>query len=524
MLATLMSGARVRNGEELEARVKRVAAGLRTLGLVQGQTVAILMRNDFAFLEIMLGAERAGVTAVPLNWHASEDELAYILVDSGARALFAHADLLTRVVLRLPPGVTAIAALVPEEIARAYRVPPRDCAVPESVIDFDDWVARSAEDVEDPRPPAFRLLYTSGSTGRPKGVVRLRGGEELNARFAREAREAHGLEIRPIRAVMTGPLYHSAPGSYAANCVRFGELLVLQPKFDAEGLLDLVERHRISHLHVVPTMFNRLLGLPNERRERFDASSLRAVAHGSAMCPHEVKRAMIDWWGPVIMEYYAATEIGIVTGCSSTQWLAHPGSVGVPPASVQVRIVSEGGEVVAPSEVGDIQVRTDAAPLVSYLNQPEATQELKAGDGEWVAMGDIGYLDADGFLFLCDRRKDLVIAGGVNIFPAEVEECLLGHPAVRDAVAFGIPDSDMGEAMAAVVELRTEGQPELSAAPADAVVTELQAHVRAKLGTLRAPRKILVVDRLAREDTGKLSRRKVRAAFLEQATAKAASA
>lgn len=511
MLATLISGARTCTGEALEARMKRAAAGMRVMGLGPGHTVAILMRNDFPFIEVSLGAERAGVTAVPLNWHGSVDELLYILEDSGAQAIFAHADLCERIRQRLPQHCTVIAVAVPEEIAASYRIRAEACTVPEGLTDYEQWLRQNPVDVADPMPPAFRLTYTSGSTGKPKGVMRERGSGELAERFARTARLAHGLEIRPIRAVMTGPLYHSAPGSYASNCVRYGELLVLQPRFAADELLDLIERHRISHLHLVPTMFSRLLGLSDERKTGFDRSSLRAVTHGSAICAAEVKRAMIDWWGPIIMEYYASTETGIITGCTSEQWLAHPGSVGIPPQGVQLKIVGESGETLGPGEIGEIMAQGDIVSLASYRNQPEADRELKR-DG-WVTLGDMGYLDAEGFLWLCDRKKDLIISGGVNIFPAEVEQCIASHPVVRDCLVFGVPDADLGEAIGAVVELKQSG---------GATQAQLQEHVRAQLGGLRTPRRIHFVERLPREDNGKLSRRKMRAVFLEHTPRKSA--
>jgi long-chain acyl-CoA synthetase len=504
MLATLISGGRTRRGEELEARVNRAAAGMRVMGLGRGQTVAILMRNDFPCIEVSLGAERAGITAVPMNWHGSVDELLYVLQDSGARAIFAHADLLERIRARLPEHCTAVVVAVPEEIAEKYRIPAEARTVPEGLTNYEQWLRQNPADVADPTPPAFRLLYTSGSTGKPKGVMRTRSNEELAERFARTARVAHGLEIRPIRAVLTGPLYHSAPGSYASNCVRYGELLVLQPRFDADELLDLIERHRISHVHLVPTMFSRLLGLPDERKARFDPSSLRAVAHGSAMCSPDLKRAMIDWWGPIIMEYYAATETGIITACTSEQWLTHPGSVGIPPDAVQLKIVGESGETLGPGEIGEIMAQGDIVSFASYRNQPEADRELKR-DG-WVTLGDMGYLDAEGFLWLCDRKKDLIISGGVNIFPAEVEQCIASHPAVRDGIVFGVPDADLGEAIGAVVELKQSGT---------ATQAQLQEHVRAQLGGLRTPQRIHFTERLPREDNGKLSRRRMRAAFLE---------
>lgn len=503
-LATLVSGARTLTGDQLELRVRKVAAGLRGMGLVPGQTIAILMRNDFPFIEIALGAERVGVTAVPLNWHGSLSELHYILKDAQPRMLFAHADLLRKVLDHVPASCELIAVNVPPEVVTAYGIATEQAASPPDVVVYEQWLTVHPEDHGQTVPPLFRLLYTSGSTGHPKGVIRLRGSEELTARLARMGREAHGLEIRPVRAVIPGPLYHSAPYSYALNCVRVGELLVLQPKFDAQDLLNQIERHRISHLHVVPAMFNRLLDLPEDRRRKFDCSSLRAVAHGAAMCPADIKRAMIDWWGPIIVEYYAATETGIITRCTSEEWLGHPGTVGCAPPGVRLRVVDESGQLLAPGVVGEIQVASEVVQLVSYRNQPEATDELR--NGEWISLGDIGYLSEDGYLWICDRKNDLIISGGVNIYPAEVERCLCTHPAVRDAVAFGIPDGELGEVVAVAVELSSKEM---------TTEDDLKAFVRAQLGSLRVPQQVKLVDRLPREDSGKLARRKVRSAYFQ---------
>ena len=511
MLATIQSGSRVRRGEELQRRSNKVAAGLRALGLGPGKVIALMLRNDIAFIELMLGAERAGVTAVPLNWHGSLDELRHIVRDSGAAALFAHADFIDKASQIFDHANTTIGIDVPPEVSTAYSIDAPDCRVPTGILNYEDWIAQAEDDVIDPQPPQFRLLYTSGSPGKAKGVMRRRGADGIAEQLAQMARQAHGLEVRPIRAVMTGPLYHSAPGSYALNCARFGELLILQPKFDAAELLELISRHRISHLHAVPTMFSRLLALPPEQRDFADVSSLRAVAHGSAMCPREVKLAIIKWWGPVLYEYYAATETGIITAINSEEWLRHPGSVGRPPKGVEIRIVGEDGSLQGPGQHGDIQLRSDVIPLVEYKDLPDATHEFRLADG-WAALGDIGYIDETGYLWLSDRKKDLVITGGVNIFPAEVEQCLIKHPMVRDVIAFGVPDEELGEVVCATVELR-----ETSATSEQ----ELRAWVRGDLGGLRTPRNIQFIERLPREDTGKLARRKARDAFLAMSREKA---
>jgi long-chain acyl-CoA synthetase len=504
MTATLISGERSLAGPELDARVLRAAGGLQALGLAPGDVIGILMRNDFPVIELTFAAERAGLVPVPLNWHANADELLFICEDSGMRALFGHTDLLRPVADRVPASCRLFQVAPPPEVRQAHRLSPDACTPLEGVADYEDWLAGAPGHTGPTVPPPFRLLYTSGTTGRPKGVKRARGPQEVAERLGLRSRLAHGLEIRPIRALMPGPLYHSAPNVYALNCVRFGEVLVLQPKFDAQGLLELVTRHRLSHMHVVPTMFSRLLDLPQEVRDAFDPAVIRAVVHGAAMCPRELKQNMIDWWGPVILEYYAATETGIITASTSAQWLAHPGTVGTPPDGVEVRVQDDHGNLLPAGQQGEVFIRADVAALVSYHNRPDADAELHH-DG-WVTLGDIGYLDADGFLWLCDRKKDMVISGGVNIYPAELEDAAMQLDGVRDCAAFGIPDRDLGEALALYV------------LPGDGAAMDpeaLRAAIAQRLGRLRSPKVVRFVPSLPREDSGKIARRKLKQHYLE---------
>lgn len=504
MPATLISGSRVRPGDELASRARRVAGGLAALGLVPGDVIAVLMRNDFPAIEVALGAETSGVVAVPLNWHAGADDTGYVLRDCGARLLVAHTDLLRIVKAVVPPSCAIVAVEPPPEVRAAYKLSDEACAFDADVRRYEAWLAASPLRETEPVAPPFRLLYTSGTTGRPKGVRRSNADPDVAQRLGQRVRTAHGLDQRPIRALLTGPLYHSAPNVYALNCTRFGELLVLQPKFDAEDVLRLVDEHRLTHMHAVPTMFGRLLDLPADVKARYDVSSLVAVVHGAAVCPPDVKRDMIAWWGPVLLEYYAATEVGIITASTSAQWLAHPGTVGRPPEGVEISVVDERQCPVAPGSTGEIFIRSEAAALVDYHQRPEAMAELRRGD--WITLGDVGHVDADGFLWITDRKKDMVITGGVNVFPAELEAVGLRIAGVRDCVAFGVSDRDLGEALALMIE------------PHDGVVVDVDA-VRslfvAALGRLRTPKVIATTARLPREDSGKIARRKVRQTYLE---------
>ena len=503
MLATLISGDRERPGVELESRARRVAGGLTALGLVPGDVVAVLMRNDFPVVELALGAEMSGIVGVPLNWHAGADDIGYVLRDCDARLLVAHTDLLRKVKAIVPPSCRIVEVEPPPEVRTAYRLADADCAFDVSTR-YEEWLAASPRREADPVAPPYRLLYTSGTTGRPKGVRRSNADPAIGLRLAKRVRSAHGLDERPIRALLTGPLYHSAPNVYAQNCTRVGQLLVLQPKFEAEDLLRLVDRHRLTHLHAVPTMFSRLLDLGDDVKGRYDVSSLVAVVHGAAVCPPDVKRAMIAWWGPVLLEYYAATEVGIITASTSAEWLAHPGTVGRPPDGVEIVVVDEGQRPVEAGCSGEIFIRSEAAALVDYHHRPEALEELRRG--EWITLGDVGHIDADGFLWITDRKKDMVITGGVNVFPAELEAVGLRMPGVRDCVAFGVADRELGEALALAIEAH------------DGVVIDADA-VRsvfvAELGRLRSPKVVVTVTRLPREDSGKIARRKVRQSYLD---------
>jgi long-chain acyl-CoA synthetase len=305
-----------------------------------------------------------------------------------------------------------------------------------------------------------------------------------------------------IVTVVTGPMYHSAPNAYGAYCLRAGAEVILQARFEPEELLRLIERHRVTHLHMVPTMFVRLLKLPPEVRKSYDLSSLKFVVHAAAPCPIDVKREMIEWWGPVINEYYGATQTGAVVFCTAEEWLAHPGTVGRPQANVKLVITDDAGKEVPVGEPGDVFARMTTGSDFTYHGDDE--KRRKAERNGLISVGDIGYVDKDGFLFLCDRRNHMVISGGVNIYPAEIEAALLSHPQVADAAVFGIPDEEWGEQVKAVVEAAP------GAVADEKLASEILAFCAERLARYKCPRTLDFTNAMPRDPNGKLYKRKLR--------------
>ena len=499
--AGIISGDRYLSPSSLATNAARAASALHSVGVWQGDVVALLLRNDSAFFEATQGASLLGATTVPMNWHMSVDEIAYVLDDCDAKVLVAHSDLLTESVLAVCGGREVLAVQTPPELAAAFGIPVSSCTAPPTLPEWYQWL--SAFDPWDQQPRALSnpMFYTSGTTGMPKGVLRKPVAPEVAARAMQRSAAAWGLGGGAVRSIMTGPLYHSAPNAYGMGVVRGGGLLVLQPRFDATQMLELIECYRISHRHMVPTMFVRLLKLAEEVRERFDLSSLRHVAHGAAPCPRDVKQQMIEWWGPVIYEYYAMTETGIVALCDSQEWLAHPGTVGRAPSGVEIRIVDEQGNDCPVGVAGQICVGSETTPYVAYHRAEKKTEELHLGG--YIATGDVGCLDEDGFVYISDRISDMVISGGVNIYPAEIEKVLVSMPDVRDCAVFGVPDDEFGERLVSVVE---SSCPLASEAVSD--------FLRERVSGYKVPREILFTDHLPREDSGKIKKRLLREAFL----------
>lgn len=465
---------------ELHARAGRAARWLAGLGLEPGAAFALLMENHPAVFELAFAGQRAGLYWVPLNIHLKPAELAYVLRDSGARILVASAA-----------QAQAAAAAVASMDIPIYVL---DGSLPGGG-NYEAELAGELPATLPPRPVGRDLLYSSGTTGLPKGVHRalLPAEERDRPRPAVGALLAAGFDANTVY-LSPAPLYHAAPHRFTLHAIEQGGACVVMQKFDPVQALNLIERHKITHAQFVPTMFVRLLALPEPVRRGYDCTSLRRVIHAAAPCPVPVKQAMIAWWGPIIYEYYSGSETIGGTGIESADWLLHKGSVGRA-TNGTVHITDDDGQELPPGAIGT--VRFSGTPRFEYLNAPEKTQAAYDRNG-WATYGDIGWLDADGYLYLSDRRADLIISGGVNVYPQEVEDTLAQHPDVMDAAVIGVADAEYGERIKAVVQLR---------AGAGVTPDGLIAFCRERLAHVKCPRSVDIADALPRSETGKLLRR-----------------
>jgi long-chain acyl-CoA synthetase len=474
---------------ELAARADQYGRGLQALGLRPGDTVAGMLPNDADALALFFAAAQTGLYVVPVNWHLTALEVAYILADSGARAFMAHERF---------AGVAAVAA-------QAAGIDPRARFAVGEVPGFAPLASLGTDSTgrPDPRTAGGPMMYTSGTSGRPKGVRRPLTGEDPD-KVPWTAMWFFGLfGLAPLDDhvhLCCSPLYHTAVLNFATISIQLGHPVVLMDHFEPTELLALIERHRVTHTHMVPTQFRRLLALPRQARDSHDVSSLRAVIHSAAPCPQDVKRQIIDWWGPVVTEYYAASEGG-GTAITAQEWLARPGSVGRPWLGTEVRVLDDEGNDVPASETGLVYLRMGTSTF-DYHHDEEKTRASRARG--MFTVGDIGYLDADGYLYLCDRKSDMIISGGVNIYPAEIEAELSGHPAVADVAVFGIPHQEWGEEIKAVVE------PAAGVEPGPALTAELLAYLGPRVARFKLPKTIDYVAELPRDPNGKLYKRRLR--------------
>jgi len=457
-----------------------------------------MLRNDIVTFEAMLMARLAGCYACPVNWHFKAAEAGFILRDSGALALVVHADLLAQIADAIPAGMRVIVAEPSDLLRTAFALDPARCRVPAGALEWEDFLASTPAYRGPPRTPRQSMPYSSGTTGRPKGIRREPPSPEQLAATASTARIVLGVEPG-MRTAAVAPLYHSAPAFHGIQSLMTGELIVVHPRLDPERLLADIERYRLSELYLVPTHYVRLLRLPDEVKRRHDLSSLKHVASTGSPCPPAVKRAMIDWWGPVITEGYAASETGFITFCTAIEALERPGTAGRPLAGAQARILDDAGRELPPLEPGTIYCRQTSNPDFTYVNDPQARRDIER-DG-LIGVGDVGYLDDDGYLFVCDRKADMVISGGVNIYPAEIEAALITMPGVADCAVFGIPDVEYGEALAAHIQPRDGASVEPEA---------VRTFLRERLAGYKVPRVIELAAELPREESGKIFKRKLR--------------
>ena len=467
----------------LEARSNQAAQLYRACGLVRGDTIAIFLENHIDFLPLCWGAQRSGLIFTCISTKLTADEAGYIVKDCGARLLVAGASL------------GAVAKDLPA-VAHRYSVggdipgyQPLEAALAAQPT------ARIADE-----STGRDMLYSSGTTGQPKGVIGPLPEGPIDQMDALSGLVAMLYSFAPGMVYLSpAPLYHAAPLRYSMAVQKFGGTVIVMEKFDAERYLQLVEQYKVTHSQVVPTMFVKMLKLPDDVRTRHDVSSLKAVIHAAAPCPIAVKEKMISWWGQRIFEYYSATEGSGFTAINSEEWLRKKGSVGKSLLG-EIRVIDDEGELLPPGREGRIFFH--GGPPVSYHNSPEKTREVQGAHG--ATFGDIGYVDEEGYLFLTDRSSYMIISGGVNVYPQETENILVMHPKVADVAVIGVPNDELGEEVKAVVQPRdwADAGPDLAA--------ELIEFARAHLSHIKCPRSVDFDPELPRHDTGKLYKRLVK--------------
>ncbi|GAA4081395.1 acyl-CoA synthetase [Nonomuraea soli] len=485
--AVIMAGSgEVVTYRQLDEESNRLAHLFRARGLKSGDHIAFMMSNHPLFLTVAWAAHRAGLYYTAISSRLQADELAYIVDNCEARAFITTADL------------AEVAAAAPEVELRLMIGGTAD-----GYSSYEDAVAAQPATPIDDECQGADMLYSSGTTGRPKGVKpglslapMSEPGILLQLIQFLFAPSADSVYLSPA------PLYHAAPLRYCMSFQKLGATVVVMDKFDPEAYLEAVERHRVTHSQLVPTMFIKMLKLPEETRAKYDLSSLQCAIHAAAPCPVPVKQQMLDWWGPIIHEYYAGTEGNGFLYVSPSDWLTHPGTVGRPLLG-KVHILDEEGDEVAPREHGTVFIAD--GPAFEYHGDPDKTRASQDARGRgWTTLGDIGYVDEEGFLYLTDRRSYMIISGGVNIYPQEAENVLAVHPKVADVAVFGVPDEEMGEQVKAVVQPADWAQagPELEA--------ELMEYCRGKLAHFKCPRSVDFREELPRHPTGKLYKRLLR--------------
>ncbi|MGE2817775.1 acyl-CoA synthetase [Mycobacterium heidelbergense] len=486
--ALIMAGGRTISFGELHARSLRVAAMLRDAGLRRGDGVALVLPNRPEFFEITWGCQLSGLYYTPVNTHFTAEEVSYVIDDSDAKAVFVDASM-----GELAAHVRDVNGAVDVRLAVGG-------AMPSGWRAYEDALTAAG----DPPPLAdgSEMLYSSGTTGRPKAVRRPLP-DDGNGSWAQSVLELalthkYGMDRSSVY-LSPAPLYHAAGVNYTMAVHRVGAAAIVMAKFDAETVLRLIETHGVTHAQFVPTMFVRMLKLPRAVRDKYDVSSLRCVIHAAAPCPVDVKHQMMKWLGPIIHEYYGGTEGFAGTTIGPEEWLAHPGSVGIPMAPVHV--LDEDGRELPTGQPGELYF--EGGPDFEYFKDPAKTASV-SNDRGWRSLGDMGYVDEDGYMYLTDRSTFMIVSGGVNIYPQEAENVLVMHPKLVDAAVFGVPNDEFGEEVKAVV------QPAEGVAPGPDLEAELIEYCRAHLAGYKCPRTVEFEPELPRDPNGKLYKRRIR--------------
>ena len=482
---------------QLNSRANQIIDALRGMGLQAGDVVACMCGNRREYFELFAAASHSGILVVPVNWHWVADEVAYALADSGSKIIFGD--------VRFAETMTA--AIHDKPLLAAI-------AIGGEISGWTPWaefVASGSDAEPDNQLVGGPMFYTSGTTGRPKGVrssmLQTVMPASVLALVASGISQGMGLASDGV-TFLNGPLYHSAQWAFSFLPMLGGAKVVMRDRFDPLETLAVMKAYKVTNIHLVPTQFNRLLKLSPAARARLQAEHLQVVWHGAAPCSPSVKRQMIEWWGPRISEYYGATEASIVSAATSEQWLAKPGTVGPVLPTSEVLIIDDDGNRVGPNVPGTIYVRSTMGQDFRYHGDDDKTAKAHLEPGVFT-IGDVGYLDDEGWLFLSDRKIDMIISGGVNIYPAEIEGVLVSHPLVKDAAVFGIPNDDWGEEVKAAVELFDD------VVASDKIVTSILLHCRSQLAGYKVPKSIDIEASLPRHPTGKLYKRLLRDRYWE---------
>jgi long-chain acyl-CoA synthetase len=480
---------------ELVASCNRIVHGLRALGLGKGDVVAAVLPNDAAIIELYLAVAQAGMYLVPVNWHLTAPEIAYIVQDSEAKVLVADE--------RFGDACKKAAAEVDFPAERRFAVGKIDGFRP-----FAELSAGQPDTTPDDRAAGAVMNYTSGTTGRPKGVRRKLPpiDPDIAATLMTGFFAMFGIKPEDGNVHLCGsPLYHTAVLVFSSTSLHYGHAVVLMERWTPEMCLEAIQKYRVTTSHMVPTQFHRLLALPEDVRKRYDVTSTRCMVHAAAPCPVDVKKRMIEWWGPAICEYYAATEGG-GTLVGADEWMTKRGTVGRPWAGAEIRIYDDAGNPLPPGQIGTVYMKLGAADF-EYYKDKDKTRKNRIEN--FFTVGDVGLLDEDGYLFLRDRKADMIISGGVNIYPAEIENEFLSHPKVGDVAVFGIPHEEWGEEVRAVIE------PATGVEPGPELERELLEWAKDRIAKYKTPKTIDFIAEMPRDPNGKLYKRKLRDPFWE---------